>query len=243
MYRGGYGLTDINRFNNLKAGSFYERLLFFEKRLVYTVSMKKFPLPLVVVSIAILLFGFLIGWFVGNRGSTEVEVVRKNTFFEFVDTFTLDREMGTPAVLLTQPELDSIAFRYATSQESSQFGVYNYRTNTLWMGIGADNYAENQQPVAILSGNRIMMWSEPGVDAIPGTKPQLVVKNFEDEIVDEVRLPSNILPHLHQSYGMGSQAGKLFITVKNTFDHTPTTRYESYEIDESTLSIRKVSYY
>ncbi len=205
-----------------------------------------------IISIITLIIGFATAWALlpetrttamrsssVNIHTTENTAPAPNKFFEFADTFTKNRDVGTPVVLSFNPELDVMVFRYGTSQESSQFGVYNYTTNELFTGIGNSNYIEVQQFVSILGNNQLLIWSSPGVDALATDKPKLVIKDFANNSIKEIPLPATILPHFHQAYGYDSVAGKLYITVKDTFDHTPTTKYETYIFDEKTQLLTK----
>jgi hypothetical protein len=205
----------------------------------------------IITTIIALAIGFGIAWTVlpetrmtMTRSDTEKAPVGdttavQNKFFAFADTFTKNRDMGTPVVLSFDPELNVMVFRYGTSQESSQFGVYNYTTDELFTGIGNINYIEVQQFVSLLGNNQLLIWSSPGVDALATDKPKLVIKDFTNTTIKEIPLPATILSHFHQSHGYDSVAGKLYITVKDTFDHTPTTKYETYIFDEETHTLVK----
>src|SRR5690606_13671376 len=104
----------------------------------HTYSMTK--TATILAGIIIFILGFTLAYFIlplfqtdqavviteqANESETnEAEI--ENAFFAFADTYTNERDMGTPGVLLFSAEFDLMAFRYATSQESSQFGVYDY---------------------------------------------------------------------------------------------------------------------
>lgn len=163
-----------------------------------------------------------------------------NKFFSLVDTYTQDKDMGTPQVIKIVPELDLVGFMYGTSQESTQFGVYNYGTNELFTGIGANNYIESQRIVALLSNDRLVLWSSPGVDALPGARPKLVVINYKTkEVLNTVSIPNNAPKYFHESYNFNGAKNAGFLILKNTFDHGDNTIYQTWELNLDTYQLRK----
>lgn len=163
-----------------------------------------------------------------------------NKFFSMVDTYTQDKDMGTPQVIKMVPELDLVGFMYGTSQESTQFGVYNYGTNELYLGIGANNYIESQRIVALLSNDRLVLWSSPGVDALPGARPKLVVINYKTkEVLNTVSIPNNAPKYFHESYNFNGAKNAGFLILKNTFDHGDDTVYQTWELNLDTYQLHK----
>jgi len=164
-----------------------------------------------------------------------------NTLFSFIDTFTAQREMGTPQIVRIVPELDLLAFMYGTSQESTQFGVYNYTTNTLYKGIGANNYIESQRVVALLPNDQIVIWSSPGVDALAGARPKMLLVNYvTKEIVATITIPAKAPAYFHEAYNFNGSKNTGLLILKNTFDHTEKTVYETWELNLNTLTLKKV---
>lgn len=205
-----------------------------------------------ITSIIALIIGFGIAWAslpetrittkrsnIENTDSTNSTTSVPNKFFEFADTFTKNRDVIPPGILETVPEFDVIVFYYPTSQESSQFGVYNYTTNELFTGIGNNDYVDSQQFVSILGNNQLLIWVSPGVDAAPNEPSKLMIKDFNNTTIKTIVLPSTMLPYFHEGYGYDSTTGKLYITVKNNFNHTPTTKYETYIFDEKAQTLTK----
>lgn len=164
-----------------------------------------------------------------------------NTLFSFFDTFTAQRDMGTPQVVRIVPELDLLAFMYGTSQESSQFGVYNYTTNTLYKGIGGSNYIESQRVVALLPNDQMVIWSSPGVDALAGARPKMLLVNYTTkEIVATITIPTKAPAYFHEAYNFNGSKNTGMVILKNTFDHTEKTVYETWELNLNTLTFKKV---
>lgn len=163
-----------------------------------------------------------------------------NAFFSFVDTFTQNKDVGTPQVIRMVPELDLIAFSYGTSQESVQFGVYNYVTNELNTGVGSSNYVEVQQVVALLSNNRVVLWSSPGVDAGASARPKLLVIDYvTKKVVATVQLPKNAPKYFHEAYHFNPESNTGLLILKNTFDHTDKTQYQTWRLNTETYQVEK----
>lgn len=144
-------------------------------------------------------------------------------------------------MLLVKPESDVIAFKYATSQESASFGMYNYATNTLIKGIGANDYVITQNPIAILGNDRLLMLSVPGVDAGPTEKPSFKVLDTNNKELADIAFPNPLLPYFHEAYAFSDTLGTGNITFKNTAEHSMATDYQTYQLDLKTFTFTNLT--
>ncbi len=164
-----------------------------------------------------------------------------NRFFSFVDSFTKTKDLGVPQVTRMVPELDLIGFVYGTSQESSQFGVYNYSTNELFTGIGASNYTQVQQIAALLPNNQMVIWSSPGIDAAASARPQILVIDYTTKaVIKTITVPQPAPKYLHQAFNFNTGKNKGSLILKNTFDHTESTLYQTWELNMDTWELKRV---
>ena len=134
-------------------------------------------------------------------GIKEQEIVKfENKFFDFIDTYTIEQDMGTPRILFMKPEYDQIIFEYPTSQETSEYGVYNYKSNLLYKGIGGNDYVIRTTPVIFVGQDKLLVYSVnydlPEKDGIE--KGELSIRDFKNNVI-KVLLSSTTFSEAYQA--------------------------------------------
>ena len=172
---------------------------------------------------------------------TDSEVsFKQGKFFDLVDTYTNKRDQGTPVIIRMKPESHLILFSYATSQETFEYGVYNYKTNQMFMGIGYSGIDGGDSPIAIIGNDKLL---EMNIDdnAKPNSPAQTFsVVDFHNKIIAPVPVVGTTNPafeYYHEVYG---NDGYWMVTLQDTQDFIPgKTKYKTYKLDEKAFQLNE----
>lgn len=191
----------------------------------------------IIIALIFLIIGSFLGYAVTNKAEApsvlrEETAAKGNAFFELVDSYTYDKDTGGVGVSFTKPEADSIVFGYPTSQESSETGVYNYKTGEMHMGLGGSSYGDSQIPVAMIGNDKLLFVRYEEESPFP----KLVVKDFANKIIATVAIPDAEYPYYHEAYGFNAPNGGQ-ITFSSTPEYKETTKYKTFKFDEKTYTL------
>ena len=120
-----------------------------------------------------------------------------NKLFEFFDTFTANRDMGTLRIEFMYPEEHLILLGYPTSQEMGAYAVYDYQKDFLYKNVG-DSYYPNggRFPQAFIGSDMLLMYNiEP--EEVVG---DFVIQDFNNNIIKTIM--TNVSLHeIYPKYG------------------------------------------
>jgi hypothetical protein len=139
-----------------------------------------------------------------------------NELFNWIDTFTADKDMGTPRILVMAPEYGLILLEYPTSQEGSSMAVFNYKNNKLIKNIGNAYESGGAYPVAFVGRDKILVFSFS--ESAEGV---LTIQDFESKIIKTL-IEDVEYKDVYPKYGK-----ELYIRAKN---QTYTLNTETLEL-------------
>lgn len=119
-----------------------------------------------------------------------------NKLFDFIDTFTMDKDMSTPRTEYMYPEEHLILLSYPTSQESRAFAVYDYKNDILYKNIGYSGMGGSSIPMAFVGEDKLLMFNL-GEEQIKGT---LTIQDFNNKIIKTLMTNTSI-NEVYPKYG------------------------------------------
>ncbi|MFZ2205399.1 MAG: hypothetical protein WAV23_02320 [Minisyncoccia bacterium] len=180
------------------------------------------PISIVLIVVLLLVVG-CISFYLGKNSSSykDIAVVTNNPnintqqlpssnkLFDFFDTFTADKNTGTPSIQFMYPEQHLILLSYPTSQETGSYAVYDYKNDLLYKGIGHTDYGSQNYPVAFLGVDKLLMFANcSDADDICS---RFTVQDFNNKIIKTLMTDVPI----HEVY---PKYGKVITIDTNTKD-------------------------
>lgn len=159
-------------------------------------------------------------------------------FFDMVDTYTANKDIGTPSVVFMKPEAHLILFLYATSQETAEYGVYNFKTDEIFTGIGYSSIGGSEYPIAFIGNDKLLAVVQSEQDS--GIRPpKLVIEDFKNNVTATVTGTMDPkFEFYHEAYGFNDTDGYMMVTFQTTSDFIPqVTKYKTYKINEKTYQL------
>ena len=147
-----------------------------------------------ILRAAVLLFlGFIVGAYVAYpkkelRSPTpqtpvaETPTVTQNKLFSFFDTFTADKDMGTARIEFMYPEEHLMLISYPTSQETLEYGVYDYQRDILYPRLGSSTMDDSIIPQAFVGNDKLLVYYS-GSSATP---PTIDIVDFHNQQIKEL---------------------------------------------------------
>jgi len=127
-------------------------------------------------------------------------VVSSNKLFDFFDTFTIDKDIGTPTIEFMYPEQNLILLSYATSQESVAYAVYDYKNDILYKNIGFGYVGSSSQPVAFVGNDKLLMYNSSGDDLSANIKGSFIVQDFNNKVIKTI-MADTTFHEIYPKYG------------------------------------------
>jgi hypothetical protein len=196
----------------------------FMLELTYMKTNKGFALVSIVFIIIIVLVVGGITYYIGTKNNSVLEnsvlntnntntkqSISSNKLFDFFNTFTIDKDIGTPTVEFMYPEQKLILISYPTSQENGSYAVYDYKNDILYKGIGSTT--TRLLPEAFIGSNKLLMYNFPSDG--PGstnTKGSLTVQDFNGKIIKTIMTDITL-------YEVYPKYGKIIVINTNTKDN------------------------
>jgi len=149
-----------------------------------------------------------------NSNANIQQVASSNKLFDFFDTFTANKDMGTPQIEFIYPEQHLILLEYPTSQETGAYAVYDYQKDILYKSVGDSYYPSGGRfPVAFVGTDTLLMYNVgiEEVDASGNPKGDFVIQDFNNKIIKTIMTD---VP-LHEVY---PKYGKVIVIDTNTKD-------------------------
>ncbi len=151
------------------------------------------------------------------------QVVEPNKFFEFFDTFTLSRDMGAVNIVFSYPDEHLIAFKYPTSQESVEFGVYDYKNDRIYKGIGTMGIGGGAEPKSFVGSDKLLFYTD-----IEDKTPVISIVDFNGKEIKQLLTGMK----LNQAYG--DPANSLILIT----EPPKKGKAENYMLDVKTLELK-----
>lgn len=171
--------------------------------------------------------------------NTEVSTDAKitNKFFELFNTYTMEKDMGNPTIDFAYLNEGLLLFDYPTSQETEDFGVYDYRNDVIYKNVGTiggnDEYYNT--PLSFLDRNTIIT-----IDTGTGSARLSMIDYRTKEVKKTIpiNVPQGYNIHEVDHFPMNNNIN---ITFRNADDTSknPTGAYLQFELNTKTLTLSK----
>jgi hypothetical protein len=90
------------------------------------------------------------------------------------------------------PDEHLIAFRYSTSQETAEYGVYDYKNNRIYKGIGSAGQGGSATPMAFVGTDKLLFYTD-----IEDKVPTISIVDFSGKEIKQLLTGVK----LNESYG------------------------------------------
>ena len=127
-----------------------------------------------IIGILLVIIGFAGGFLIRSIIKSPATNPSLNKLFAYFDTYSpMTEGRGVDSIRLIDTEKKLFIIEYWTSQETSEYGVYDYKNNELYLGIGGSTIAGSSTPLAFVGSDKLLMYSH-----FEDTPPVLFVQDF-----------------------------------------------------------------
>lgn len=222
----------------------------------------------IILAILFLVIGFTGGLFLTQKykpviDNQEQEIVpseqeidkskiSSNKLFEFLDSkkdFYTDpvyKDGGEIDIIELDHNLGLMMVEYPTSQESSNYAVYDYKNNLFYDKVGNSGLDEvpnmpNAKPEVFINQDQVLVRSGINSDETNSSEYPLSVKNFRTgEIVKVLPIKFDLKSRYYNQVRFSQlQDGKIYIYVSQVLNGNKILPDVTYILDVTTLEVNK----
>lgn len=198
---------------------------------------------IILSGILMFIAGFAVGYLVRQpKKAVPTEAIRAETteqspkpvsapskFFDLFDTFTADKDMGGMTIRFSYPDQHLLVFEYPTSQESFEFGVYDYKNNVMYRPTGGSSQDQGvSEPRAFVGSDKLLTYTS-GEDTFgKAVVPMLSITDFKGNQVKAL-LRGETVQEVYGNYGES-------VIIRTGPQNNSSTK--NYILDVKTLELK-----